>query len=186
MTRIDLARLLGVFLVGSFAFALSSCSSSSSPRESSAFGTHPTSTTTSTSSTSTSSSSTATGASRGAIPITVESDVQMQAEGNNGPSSSVLLPTSCQVVGTTVTATGVAQGVSEVYDRYGDIIELYLFTPPSNGYQQGEQLAASSYKDAPPVGAGGWEVSTSFDPSVGQPARCVVAAQPTHDVQLAP
>jgi hypothetical protein len=36
------------------------------------------------------------------------------------------------------------------------------------------------------MGGGGWQVSATFDPSVGEPAVCVVAAQPTHDEQLAP
>jgi hypothetical protein len=112
----------------------------------------------------------------------------MKAEGNNGPTSSVLLPSSCELAGSAVTATGTYQGgfASEAYNRYGDIVELYVFGVPSAGYPQGPQLAASSAQDSPPMGSGTWQVSTSVDLSVGQPARCVVAAQPTHDEQLAP
>src|SRR5580700_10466139 len=33
------------------------------------------------------------------LPISVESDSQMKAEGNDGPSSSILLPTSCWLTG---------------------------------------------------------------------------------------
>jgi hypothetical protein len=121
----------------------------------------------------------------GRLPITVESDAQMRAEGNNGPSSSILLPISCQVTRTSVTAKGSAQGFSEAYFRYGDIIVLYLFTAPSAGFPQGAQLAVSSLDQSPAVGDGSWQVSTTFDPSIGAPARCLVAAQPTHDEQLA-
>ena len=112
----------------------------------------------------------------------------MQAEGNNGPTSSILLPVSCQVSGTTVTAKGQYQGgyVPEVYVRYGDIVDLYLYTAPSSGYPQGAQLAVSSVSQAPAMGGTTWQVSTTFDPSVGAPARCEVAAQPTHAEQLAP
>jgi hypothetical protein len=123
---------------------------------------------------------------RGNLPITVESDTQMQEEGNNGPTSSVLLPVSCQLAGNTVTAKGTSQGVSEAYDRYGDIVVLYLFTAPSSGYPQGAQLAVSSSNQSPPLGGSGWQVSTTFNHSVGEPARCLIAAQPTHDEQLAP
>jgi hypothetical protein len=143
------------------------------------------STMTSSSSSSTSYSATA-NAQSGALPITVQSDAQMRMAGNNGPPSNVLLPIACQVVGTEVTATGTTQGAGEVYSRYGDIVVLYLFTAPSSGYAQGAQLAVSSSDGAPPVADGRWSVSVSFDPSVGRPARCVVAAQPTHDEQLAP
>jgi hypothetical protein len=123
---------------------------------------------------------------REGLPITVESDAQMQAAGNNGPTSSVLFPISCQVNGTTVTATGRGQGVTEEYNRYGDIVVLYVFTAPSSGYPQGAQLAVSSASQSPSVGDGSWQVSATFDPSIGPPARCLIAAQPTHDVQLAP
>jgi hypothetical protein len=47
-----------------------------------------------------------------ALPISVESDAQMQAEGNSGPSSSILVPESCELNGTTVTAEGGYQGGS--------------------------------------------------------------------------
>jgi len=126
------------------------------------------------------------------LPVSVESDSQMRAEANNGPTSSVLLPSSCKLVGSTVTAMGAYQGgfAPNVYSRYGDIVVLYVFGPPSPGFPQGPQLAVSSAQDSPPLSSGTWQVSTSvstsLDASVGQPARCVVAAQPTHDVQLAP
>jgi hypothetical protein len=124
----------------------------------------------------------------GKLPTTVESDAAMQAEGNGGPSSTILVPGSCTVVGTTVTAKGTYQDnfVPEVYGRYGDIIVLYLFTAPSPGYASGMQLAVSSLENSPVLGGPTWQVAATFDPSLGQPAKCVVAAQPTHDEQLAP
>lgn len=124
------------------------------------------------------------------LPISVESDSQMKAEGNNGPSSSILLPTSCQLTRTTVTAEGTYTNggfVPNVYNRYGDIIVLYVFAAPSPGYAHGIQLGVSGVRESPEVGVPApWHVSVSIDPSVGAPARCLVAAQPTHDVQLAP
>jgi hypothetical protein len=124
------------------------------------------------------------------IPISVESDSQMKAAGNDGPSSSILLPTSCRLTGTTITADGTyANGgfVPNVYDRYGDIIVLYARAAPSPGYAEGMQLGASDVSESPVLGSSApWHVSLSISPSAGVPARCVVAAQPTHDGQFAP
>ena len=124
------------------------------------------------------------------LPISVESDSQLKAEGNNGPSSAILLPTSCQLTGTTVTAAGTYTNggfVPNVYNRYGDIIVLYVLAAPSAGYPEGMQLGASNLSESPVLGSRApWHVSLSISPSVGAPARCVVAAQPTHDEQLAP
>jgi hypothetical protein len=124
------------------------------------------------------------------LPISVESDSQMRAEGNNGPSSSILLPTGCRLTGTTVTAEGTYTNggfVPNVYNRYGDVIVLYAFTAPSPGYPAGKQLGASDVSNSPVVGGGfPWQVSLSVLPSVGAPVRCAVAAQPTHDGQFAP
>jgi hypothetical protein len=124
------------------------------------------------------------------IPISVESDSQMKAEGNNGPSSSILLPSSCRLTGTTITAEGTYTNdrfVPNVYDRYGDIIVLYVLTAPSPGYPEGMQLGASDVSESPAVGSRApWHVSLSVSLAVGIPARCVVAAQPTHDALFAP
>jgi hypothetical protein len=124
------------------------------------------------------------------LPISVESERQMKAAGNDGPSSSILLPTSCWLTGTTITAEGTyANGgfVPNLYNRYGDIIVLYVLAPPSAGYPHGMQLGVSDVSQSPVVGSPApWHVSLSISPSVGVPARCVVAAQPTHDLQLAP
>ena len=124
------------------------------------------------------------------IPISVESDSQMKAGGDDGPSSSILLPTSCRLTGTTITAEGTYTNggfVPNVYDRYGDIIVLYVLAAPSPGYADGMQLGASAVRESPVVGSRApWHVSLSVSRSVRPPARCVVAAQPTHDGQFAP
>jgi len=122
------------------------------------------------------------------LPIAVQSDSDMQAAGNAGPTSSVLVPTSCSVSGSTVTATGTYQGgfAPNVYNRYGDVVVLYVFGAPSAGYAQGAQLGVSPVADAPAVGSGTWQVSAGIDTSTGRPDRCVVAAQPTHAPQFAP
>jgi hypothetical protein len=124
------------------------------------------------------------------LAISVESHSQMRAEGNDGPSSSILLPTSCQLTGTTVTADGTYAGggpVPNVYNRYGDIIVLYVLTAPSPGYPEGIQVGVSNASESPAVGGSGpWQVSLSIYPDIGVPARCLVAAQPTHDGQFAP
>jgi hypothetical protein len=124
------------------------------------------------------------------LPISFESNSQMTAAGNDGPSSSILLPTSCRLTGTTITAEGTYSNggiVPAVYGRFGDVIVLYVRAAPSSGYAQGVQLGASDVSKSPVVGSRApWHVSLSIAPSAGVPARCVVAAQPTHDGQFAP
>jgi hypothetical protein len=124
------------------------------------------------------------------LPISIQSDRQMKAEGNDGPSSSILFPTSCRLTGSTITAEGTYTNggfVPNVYNRYGDIIVLYVRAAPSPGYADGMQLGASDVSESPVVGSRApWQVSLSISPSVGVPARCVIAAQPTHAGQVAP
>jgi len=119
------------------------------------------------------------------LPISVESSDDMRAAGNNGPSSSVLVPAECQVRGSTVSAHGTYRGgfAPEVYRRYGDVVDLYLFTSPTNGYSGGHQEAVLSSEHSPPIYLGTWTVVAPVDSSLGHPARCVVAAQPTHDFE---
>lgn len=80
----------------------------------------------------------------------------MKANGNQGPSSSILVPTSCKLTGSTVTASGGYQGgfASQVYPRYGDVVRLYVYTAPLSGYPQGVQLATLS-SEKPPATAPG-------------------------------
>ncbi len=124
------------------------------------------------------------------FPISVESDSQMRAEGNDGPSSEILLPASCRLTGSTITAEGTYTDggfVPNVYNRYGDIIVLYALTAPSAGYPEGMQLGASDVHESAVLGSRArWHVNLPLYQSAGVPARCMVAAQPTHDAQLAP
>jgi hypothetical protein len=125
------------------------------------------------------------------LPISVQTDSRMKAEGNNGPSSSELIPRSCEYSGRSVTAVGRLAGgfAPQTYDRYGDVVELYVFTRPERGYAQGIQVAVL-HREVPGSMAAGkpgrWRVTAPVKRSLGKPARCLVAAQPTHDWQGAP
>jgi hypothetical protein len=128
------------------------------------------------------------------VPLSVQSDAAMRAAGNEGPASSVMIPSSCTVTATSATATGTYQGgfVPAVYQRYGDVIDLYVFTRPMAGEPDGIQLADEPFtRQAPFVYGGGrrWTVTVPLDKqllSFGRPARCMAAAQPTMDFQGAP
>jgi hypothetical protein len=124
------------------------------------------------------------------LPISIESDAQMEAAGNEGPSSAILRPTSCRLSGSRITAKGrYTNGgfVPNLYNRYGDIIVLYVFAARSPGYPQGMQLGVSDVSESPVLGSRApWHISISISQDAGVPARCVVAAQPTHDEQFAP
>jgi hypothetical protein len=125
------------------------------------------------------------------LPISVETHRRMKAEGNHGPSSSELIPRSCKYTGRSVTARGRLAGgfAPEIYDRYGDVVELYVFTRPERGYPEGIQVAVL-HREVPGSMAAGkpgrWHVTAPVKRSLGKPTRCLVAAQPTHDVQDAP
>jgi len=124
------------------------------------------------------------------VPISVQSDAQMKAAGNAGPSSSILAPASCVLDGATVSARGgyTNGGLApNVYNRYGDVVEVYVYTAPSVGYSAGTQIAEFNAEHSPPIGGrGSWTVSAPLIAGLGTPRRCVVAAHPTHDIQLAP
>jgi hypothetical protein len=92
------------------------------------------------------------------------------------------------LTGTSPTATGTYQGefVPEVYHRYGDVVDLYVFSLAVSGYSEGIQLATLSREHSPPIGGNGsWTVTVPVESSP-EPARCVVGAQPTHDFEGAP
>lgn len=123
------------------------------------------------------------------VPVSGQSDAAMRIAGNNGPSSSILVPSSCTVSSTRATATGTYHGrlAPEVYRRYGDVVDLYVFSAAAPGYPQGIQLAAPFSAGAPPIGGiGSWTVTVPIEPSLGRPVRCLIAAQPTHDFEGAP
>jgi len=128
------------------------------------------------------------------VPVSVQSGAAMRAAGNEGPSSSIMVPSSCTVTATSATATGTYQGgfVPAVYQRYGDVIDLYVFTRPLAGYPDGIQLANLPFTPRAPFIYGlshRWSVTVPLERQLfafGQPARCMVAAQPTMDFQGAP
>jgi hypothetical protein len=124
------------------------------------------------------------------VPVSVQSDTAMRAAGNEGPTSAVLVPSSCVVTGATATVTGTYRyrPVPAVYQRYGDVIDLYVFSAPGDGYRQGIQLAEPFTRNAPSIGGIGarWAVTVPVFTSLGRPARCMVAAQPTMDFEGAP
>ncbi len=116
----------------------------------------------------------------------------MRAAGNDGPSSSILDPSSCSVTSTSATATGTYQdGLAPVdYQRYGDRVDLYVFSAALSGYPDGIQLASPFTPQAPVIGGKGpWTVTVPLDSSLLPtylPVRCMVAAQPTEDFEGAP
>lgn len=124
------------------------------------------------------------------VLVSVQSDAAMRAAGNQGPSSSILVPSSCKVTARSATATGAYRDgiAAEVYARYGDVIDLYVFSLPTAGYPEGIQLANEPFTRHSPFigGKGPWTVTVPLDSTLGQPARCMVAAQPTMDFQGAP
>jgi hypothetical protein len=126
------------------------------------------------------------------LPVSVQSDSAMIAAGNEGPSSTILVPSSCTVTATSATATGTYQGgfVPMIYQQYGDVVDLYVFTGPVQGDPQGIQVANEPFTRHAPFIAGlrvgvRWTVTVPLD-SLGKPARCMVAAQPTMDFQGPP
>ena len=123
------------------------------------------------------------------VPVSVQADAAMRASGNAGPSSSILVPSSCVVTAASATVKGSYRGglAPEDYPRYGAVIDLYVFTRAVAGYPAGLQIASPFTMHAPAIGGtGSWTVTVPIDSSLGKSARCMVAAQPTHDFQGAP
>ena len=114
--------------------------------------------------------------------------VQPTNDGVSDPAT-VLIPSSCVLRGSTVTATGSTSFVAQGYLRLGDVVELYVYAAPSSGYPNGYQLGYLSQEKAPyvKVGSGGtWTVTVPLDTSLGTPARCAVTVQATHQMEDAP
>jgi hypothetical protein len=124
------------------------------------------------------------------VPVTVQSPSAMRAAGNYGPTSAILDPSTCAITKTTATVTGTYEGgfAPNIYSRYGDRIDLYVFTAPQPGYPRGIQLAQPFTDHSPAIGGSGrWTVRVPLlVTGFGHPARCMVAAQPTQDWQGAP
>ena len=92
------------------------------------------------------------------VPVSVQSDAAMRAAGNHGPSSSILVPSSCKVTATSVTAAGTYRDgfAAGVYPRYADVIDLYVFSRPMTGYPEGIQLANEPFtRHSPFIGGKG-------------------------------
>jgi hypothetical protein len=118
------------------------------------------------------------------LPIAVQST-------NDGVSdtATVLMPLSCVLSRSSVTATGSASFVAQGYLRLGDVVELYVYTAPSSGYPDGYQLGYLSQEKAPYLegGSGGtWTVTVPLDTTLGTAARCAVTVQATHQIEDAP
>lgn len=127
------------------------------------------------------------------LPVSVQSDAAMRAAGNHGPSASILVPVSCTVTATKATARGSYRGgfAPAGYGRFGDVIDLYVFTRAVHASHLGIQLADEPFtRNAPFIGGtGSWTVTVPLNKSLssfGAPSRCMVTAQPTMDFQGAP
>jgi hypothetical protein len=108
---------------------------------------------------------------------------------NSEVPSSILVPTSCSLTGTTVTATGTYGGPSaitspgsppaaaEFYRRYGAVVKLYAYDA------SGTQVIDLSAENSPAIDVGNWTLTGTVPSGYGTPASCVVAAQATQDFQ---
>jgi hypothetical protein len=114
------------------------------------------------------------------LPITVSKTLSTPTV-----DPSILLPISCTVAGTTVTATGTFSGsfVPESYIRLGAAVELYVYTtsstnPTPSGTQLGELASEKAF--VVPDSGGSWQVSVPIGIEQGAPTECRVAIQQTH------
>jgi hypothetical protein len=97
-----------------------------------------------------------------------------------GQDSSVLHPTSCTVANGVATATGTFGQFYEVYRRYGDAVELYVYTGRPTVSPTTFELAQLPNPSSPPVDSGSWQVSAPITDAAGAPMFCLVAVQSTH------
>ena len=103
-----------------------------------------------------------------------------------GANASDLLPTSCTFTQTqrggagVVTAKGTFAGYYEEYSRYGDVVELYVFTGTPKTSPTTAQLAQLPNPSEPPLSTGAWEVSSPIIAPPGDEIFCLVAVQSTH------
>jgi hypothetical protein len=114
-----------------------------------------------------------------ALPISVSSQLTSDQQ-----DSSVLVPSSCQLHSGDVTAEGTVNGVlPEVYNRYGDVVELYAYNTidnPPNGVNDIQVLALESERPGSLTGGTTWTVSAPVTNGFPPPLRCFVAIQSTH------
>lgn len=100
-----------------------------------------------------------------------------------GQDPSVLLPSSCTITQGVATASGTfnSDAYGETYVRYGDVVELYVYSSPSPSFPTGTQLAQVGTERTVVVGSSGpWQIAVPLAVSDLQPAQCLVAIQSTH------
>jgi hypothetical protein len=103
-----------------------------------------------------------------------------------GQDATDLLPTSCTFTQTqrsgagVVTAKGTFGPYYETYNRYGDVVELYVFTGTPKTNPTTTQLAQLPNPSEPPLSTGSWQVSAPIVAPPSQPLFCLVAVQSTH------
>jgi hypothetical protein len=100
-----------------------------------------------------------------------------------GQDPSVLLPSSCTITQGVATASGTfnRDAYGETYVRYGDVVELYVYSSPSQSFPTGTQLAQVGTERTVVVGPSGpWQIAVPLAVSDLQPAQCLVAIQSTH------
>ena len=123
-----------------------------------------------------------------ALRISVGSD-------SSGGDPAILLPRSCGLHGNVVTATGtydpshggLGDYAPEYYTRFGDVVELYVYSAPSPEHAQSNQIAdLDSERPYPMSRPGPWTASARIEEGLGTPDLCVADVQPTHDFQGAP
>ena len=116
------------------------------------------------------------------LQILVSSDLSTP-----GQDASDLLPTSCDFApgpergnAGVVTAKGTFAGYYETYNRYGDVVELYVFTGTPRTNPTTMQLAQLPNPTEPPLSTGSWQVSSPIKAPPGEELFCLVAVQSTH------
>jgi len=161
------------------------------------FGTHHQTTTTEASKASSESTVSSSSIPSSSAPTTTTSsvstqlDISVQPVDPNDPSapdsSQILLPSSCSLSNGVVTATGTFNGgfVSESYIRIGAVVELYVYSSPSDSASPGTQLADLPNEHPFTMGGSGtWTVTAPLDTQIGMiPASCQVDVQPTHNFE---
>ena len=109
-----------------------------------------------------------------------------------GQDATDLRPTSCTLTQTqrggagVVTAKGTFATYYETYSRYGDVVELYVFTGTPKTSPTTAQVAEIPNPTEPPLGTGSWQVSAPIVAPPSQPLFCLVAVQSTHAFVGAP
>jgi len=97
-----------------------------------------------------------------------------------GQDAADLLPSSCTVENGVATAKGTFAGYYQTYSRYGDVVQLYVFTGTPKTAPTTMQLAELPNPSQPPLSTGSWQVSAPIAAAAGQRLFCLVTVQSTH------